>query len=276
MPSDREQSPVYEEEANRLKILCLGFENQVQYLRLMSDFDLKVCSGYITLQLAIAGWLATKPLKQLSLQLGIMLIDMTLANGKLAMAARPQGHREQPDEVRGRERPTDPSRRRRPDLRPISPRNESSCRVKCSLITEVLSLALRLKDFDLILVLGRYASCGSVGLNAANIPLVQGVERSVSVLPQERPIQTEVPGDLPSTAPRTGVVHRLGPEASDKKTLASIPDKDLLVLFRQAQGCIAAQLNGSKRLPEPATSRAQMDLAVEGVSRLTGFRPPNN
>lgn len=152
---------------------------------------------------------------------------------------------------------------------------------ECSLITEVLSRRLSgFKDFDLILVLGRYASCGSVGLNAANIPLVQGVERSVSALLSEeeaRITKKDAVSDLPATgpiAPESCI--RLGPEASDKKTLASIPDKDLLVLFRQAQGCIAAQLNGSKRLPEPATSRAQMDLAVEGVSRLTGFRPPNN
>ncbi len=152
---------------------------------------------------------------------------------------------------------------------------------ECSLITEVLSQRLSgFKNSDLILVLGRYASCGSVGVNAANVPLVQGVERSVSSLlseEQARITKKDAVSDLSvtdSVAPDSCT--HLGSQCSDKKTLASMPDKNLFVLFRQAQGCIAAQLSGSTGLPEPATSRAQLDLAVEGVSRLTGIRTPNN
>jgi hypothetical protein len=78
---------------------------------------------------------------------------------------------------------------------------------ECSLITEVLSRRLSgFNNSDLILVLGRYAGCGSVGVNAVNIPLVQGVERSVSGFLSEeeaRITKKDAVSDLPATDPIT-------------------------------------------------------------------------
>ena len=50
--------PVYKCKANRLEILRMGYDNQLRYLRLMSDLDVKVFTGYITVQLVVANWVA--------------------------------------------------------------------------------------------------------------------------------------------------------------------------------------------------------------------------
>jgi hypothetical protein len=70
---------VYEVEEKKLEILRLGFDNQVQYLRMMSDVDLKIFFGYITVQLVLASWLAEHPLPTLTLKSGILLINLAFA-----------------------------------------------------------------------------------------------------------------------------------------------------------------------------------------------------
>ena len=70
---------VYEDQGNKLEILRLGFDNQVSYLRMMSDVDLKIFFGYMTVQLILASWLAEHPLETLSLKGGILLIDFAFA-----------------------------------------------------------------------------------------------------------------------------------------------------------------------------------------------------
>lgn len=66
---------VYESSESKLEILKLGFENQVQYLRMMSDVDLKIFSGYTTAQLILASWLTKYPVSNWKLKGGLLLVD---------------------------------------------------------------------------------------------------------------------------------------------------------------------------------------------------------
>jgi len=72
-------SNVYEKPENKLEILRIGFDNQVQYLRMMSEVDLKIFSGYITIQLLVASWLAKYTLASITLKAGIIIIDLAFA-----------------------------------------------------------------------------------------------------------------------------------------------------------------------------------------------------
>ena len=72
-------TPVYAKEENKLSILQLGFENQMQYLRMMSDVDLRLFTGYITVQLVLANWLAHQQRQPLTVNVGIMLVDLVFA-----------------------------------------------------------------------------------------------------------------------------------------------------------------------------------------------------
>jgi len=74
----KKMTPVYENDENKLKILKMGFENQVQYLRMMSDVDLRLFTGYITVQLILGSWLAQHPLQMIAYKLGILIIDWAL------------------------------------------------------------------------------------------------------------------------------------------------------------------------------------------------------
>ena len=71
--------PVYDDPANRLEILRMGYQNQLEYLRMMSDLDLKLFTGYITLQIVLGGWLAKSPVEGLSIKVGLMVIDLAMA-----------------------------------------------------------------------------------------------------------------------------------------------------------------------------------------------------
>lgn len=70
---------VYDKPGNKLDILRIGFENQVQYLRMMSEVDLKIFSGYITVQLILASWFAKNPVSTISLKGGFLLIEFAFA-----------------------------------------------------------------------------------------------------------------------------------------------------------------------------------------------------
>ncbi len=71
--------PVYEDDAFRFEALKIGFVNKTEYLRTLVQKDLTLFSGYITLQLILAGWIASNPLPGTWLKVGIFLIDLTLA-----------------------------------------------------------------------------------------------------------------------------------------------------------------------------------------------------
>ena len=152
---------------------------------------------------------------------------------------------------------------------------------ECSLITEVLSRRLSgFKDFDLILVVGRFAVCGSVGLRAKDVPLVQSVERSISLLlTEEESRLAKKAGAAPAASAFTATTDscsRVWATAADRAGLAKVPEDSLLPMMRQAQACDAAQLDGPTGLPGSAASGAQMNLAAEGVTRLSGFTGTKN
>jgi hypothetical protein len=68
--------PVYEVKANQLEILRIGYDNQLQYLRLMSDLDVKIFTGYITAQLVVATWVGQHPLTSIYVKWGLFLVDI--------------------------------------------------------------------------------------------------------------------------------------------------------------------------------------------------------
>lgn len=76
---DGTSNPVYATDENKLAILRLGYENQIQYLRMMSDVDLRLFTGYITVQLVLANWLASRQAQPPTVNLGIMLVDLVVA-----------------------------------------------------------------------------------------------------------------------------------------------------------------------------------------------------
>jgi hypothetical protein len=111
---------------------------------------------------------------------------------------------------------------------------------ECSLITEVLSRRLSsLGDLDLLLVVGRFATCGSVGVNARNLALVQSVECSVSLLLTEQAGRLEkklsiVQQGAGATATAESC-SQVWTVASDRSRLANIPPNVLLLTMREAQ-----------------------------------------
>ena len=59
---------VSEREKHNFEKLKLVHDNQIGYLRLMSDVDLRILIGYVTLQMAISAWIYTnniQPLQEL-------------------------------------------------------------------------------------------------------------------------------------------------------------------------------------------------------------------
>ncbi|MCI0389513.1 MAG: hypothetical protein MOB07_12220 [Acidobacteria bacterium] len=66
--------PVYKTHA--FDALKANFESQVGLLRMMTQIDLQIFTGYITLQLALGGWLSTHTLKNWWLRIGMLLIDL--------------------------------------------------------------------------------------------------------------------------------------------------------------------------------------------------------
>ena len=70
---------IYEDDAFRFEALKIGFVNKTEWLRTLVQKDLTLFSGYITLQLILAGWIASNPLSGPWLKGGVFLIDLTLA-----------------------------------------------------------------------------------------------------------------------------------------------------------------------------------------------------
>jgi hypothetical protein len=66
---------------DKLERLKLAFENQTSYLALFTTVDFKLFVGYITLQLAFAGWMVTSTLGKTfnSIHCGLLLVDFAIA-----------------------------------------------------------------------------------------------------------------------------------------------------------------------------------------------------
>ena len=66
---------------HEFEALRCRFENQTESLHRMTLIDLRVFSGYITLQLALGAWLATHQdkLAAVTAKTGLMIIDLALA-----------------------------------------------------------------------------------------------------------------------------------------------------------------------------------------------------
>lgn len=58
--------------------LKLQFETQTLLLRTLTDIDLRIFTGYITVQLLLGGWLSRYSPQNLWLKMGIFVIDLTL------------------------------------------------------------------------------------------------------------------------------------------------------------------------------------------------------
>jgi hypothetical protein len=66
-------------EGHEFDALRLNFEHQVQNLRYITRLDLQVFGGYLTLQLALGGWLSQAKLPNPQAKVGMLLIDLALA-----------------------------------------------------------------------------------------------------------------------------------------------------------------------------------------------------
>jgi len=67
---------------HKFEALKLNFEYQIQNLRNMTQIDLRIISGYLTIQLFLGGWLLKNHLPELSkivVKTGILTIDATLS-----------------------------------------------------------------------------------------------------------------------------------------------------------------------------------------------------
>lgn len=63
----------------RFEALKVGFVNKTEYLRILSQKDLRIFSGYITVQLVLAGWLSKNPISDRGREAAIFLIVLALA-----------------------------------------------------------------------------------------------------------------------------------------------------------------------------------------------------
>ena len=66
---------------HEFEALRCRFENQTELLYRMTLLDLRIFSGYITLQLVLGAWIATntEALSHLSVKTGLIIIDLVLA-----------------------------------------------------------------------------------------------------------------------------------------------------------------------------------------------------
>ena len=65
---------------NKLERLKVAFETQTRYLALFTTVDFKLFIGYITLQLALAGWMVNGVLgKEIIPIAGLLLVDTAIA-----------------------------------------------------------------------------------------------------------------------------------------------------------------------------------------------------
>ena len=66
-------------EGNEFEAVKLRFENQTEQLYRMTMIDLRIFTGFITLQIALGAWLATKGAGLSSeLKIGLAIIDIGL------------------------------------------------------------------------------------------------------------------------------------------------------------------------------------------------------
>lgn len=59
--------------------LTINLNNHVEHIRYLTQIDLRIFSGYVTLQLVFAGWLTKNPVTDIVFQIGLFLIDVTLS-----------------------------------------------------------------------------------------------------------------------------------------------------------------------------------------------------
>jgi hypothetical protein len=63
----------------RFEALRMRFEDQARVLTTMTDLDLRIFGGYISIQLALGGWLGQRPPTEIWAALGIAIIDLAMA-----------------------------------------------------------------------------------------------------------------------------------------------------------------------------------------------------
>ena len=89
---------VYDIDDNKLEILRIGYENQLQYLRLMSNLDVKVFTGYITVQLVVANWVANWvaqiPPPSIHVKWGLFVVDIAFTALAIAVLYNNQKRRD--------------------------------------------------------------------------------------------------------------------------------------------------------------------------------------
>lgn len=74
--NQRIKEPVYR--GHEFEALKTRYEDQVTLLRSITQLDSQLFTGYMTLQLALGAWLSSHPLTRLRMQVGLLLIDLTL------------------------------------------------------------------------------------------------------------------------------------------------------------------------------------------------------
>jgi hypothetical protein len=69
--------PAYE--GNRFEALKVQYETQASLLRYLTDVDLRIFTGYISMQIVFGGWLSQSHTRNLAVGLGLSIIDFTLS-----------------------------------------------------------------------------------------------------------------------------------------------------------------------------------------------------
>ncbi|PYP83721.1 MAG: hypothetical protein DMF61_22240 [Blastocatellia bacterium AA13] len=65
-------------QAHRFDALKMRYDDQVALLRSITELDLKLFTGYFTVQLLLGAWLTSHPLSRVLMQIGLLSIDLTL------------------------------------------------------------------------------------------------------------------------------------------------------------------------------------------------------
>jgi len=65
---------------HEFEALKIRYEDQVELLRTLTKLDLQIFTGYLTLQVALGGWLVGKPISQCQAQWGIFFVDVALSS----------------------------------------------------------------------------------------------------------------------------------------------------------------------------------------------------
>jgi hypothetical protein len=63
----------------RFEALRIRFEDQARLLATMTDLDLRIFGGYISIQLALGGWLGQHAPTKIGVAIGIAIIDLAMA-----------------------------------------------------------------------------------------------------------------------------------------------------------------------------------------------------